>query len=150
LRRGASTLIVTLLVACSSQAPGSAPPNVKASAPTPVVSGGPTARLICPDATSGGGFLCDREGKAVEDAVRSINAPIIRITLHHGWICLDDPFGATPCVPPTPAAARGPFDSAIVDFAGTPQRAYVNLYSRPDYTIATEVRFLTPPTTTSP
>jgi len=150
LRSAIPAMILCLVVACSQQASVSPPPTANSPLPTPVASSSPTARLICPDATSGGGFLCDREAKAVEEAVRTFYAPIIRITLHHGWICLDDPFRATPCIPPTPAGARQLFDSAVVEFGGTPQRAYVNLYDRADYTLATEVRFLTPPASASP
>lgn len=89
-------------------------------------------------------MLCDREASAVEQAISGMDVPV-QIAFHEGAICLDDPSSTRPCAMPTPPGFDG-VDSAIVDFAGTTQRAYINLYfptSNRNHTITTEL-LLTP------
>lgn len=53
---------------------------------------------------------------------------VVQITFQDKLICLDEPTRTTPCAQYLPAGARSPVGSAMVEFAQTTQRAYINLY----------------------
>jgi len=98
--------------------------------------------VVCPDATAGGGFLCDREAAAVREGVALFGHAVARITLDSGWMCPRNSFGSSACPMPTlpPGAARF-LGSAVVEFVGTSQQAYLNLFASPNGTIIHEMRF---------
>ncbi len=122
------------------------PTSTPSSAPslTPVAS----TVIVCNSLMSGFGFLCDRMADAAIAGARSVGYPITRVTVQRDTICLGDPFDPIPCPLGLPDGAKTVLGSAIVEFAGVAQRAYLNLYATASGNIVNQMRLWTPPATT--
>jgi hypothetical protein len=100
----------------------------------------PPPEISCP---LGNG--CGAETDAVLGAVAKVPHRVSRIAFGKGLICLADPFHPIAC----PVAPEPPpkdfIGSAVVEFVGTPMRAYLNLYRSGQGPITNRMRELVPP-----
>lgn len=140
--RTSAVVILALVVAGCSASPSPSvtvsPPSPSPTAlPTPVQS--PSNVVIDTKITCHLGRSCERETRAVIDAVASVGRPPISIDLEPGVICLVNPFDPIACPFALPPGATDFIGSAVVEFFGIPERAYVNLFAAEDGSILHEM-----------
>lgn len=135
--RAVAVVTLALVVAGCSASPSPSPTDSPSPSPTisPTPLESPSDLVIDIKITCHLGHSCERETQAVMDAVDSVGGVPISIDLEPGVICLANPFDPTSCPFALPPGATDFIGSAVVEFFGIPETAYLNLFAAEDGSI---------------